>query len=198
MSLSSSLLDIYTCCVCLDPLKRAVSLNCGHEVNRKCAKKILRSTKRCPICQVDVNSFKPAFITRQATQAVLNDIQQSLITIHVQPLQGKKLKYIIDRNSKAISLFKCIYDETNNHPTQIRLIYNHKLISPFKNLKEYFLTDNVEFTVYMHNRISDVRKIANDFPEILRKAQSELNEGDDISEKFLSTYKESIDKALQS
>lgn len=72
----NNLLDIYSCCVCFESMESAVSLNpCGHELDEGCANAILSSKTVCPICRADVDSFRPAYVTRQAVEVLLKNMQ---------------------------------------------------------------------------------------------------------------------------
>jgi hypothetical protein len=199
MSITKNLLDAYNCCICLEPMKTAVSFNpCGHEVNEKCAKDTLSSTKKCPMCRVDVESFRPAYFTRQAVESLLKTMQQPKITIHVKTLLGHKYTFKVEKDSKVINLFNLIFAETEIHPSQIKLLFNNKLISPFSNLNEYFLSDDVEFNTLMSIRFDHWTTIAKEFPLIFQKAVSELKNGENLREKFMSIYRESIKEAMNS
>ena len=52
------------CAVCLDILKDAVGINCGHSFCEECAKDCL-SSKSCPKCRADFTSYVPNYTLRE-------------------------------------------------------------------------------------------------------------------------------------
>jgi hypothetical protein len=201
VNITNKLLDTHSCCVCLEPMKSAVSLNpCGHELDEGCALKISSSsTKQCPICRVDVDSFRPAYNTRQAVEVLLQNMQHSPITIQVNQLTGHKHTYKIERNSKAIDLFKLIFADTKIPPSRIKLLYCQKQVSHFSNLSDYIPPGEVKFNFYMTERLGHWTSIAEDYPLIFQKAVAEVGtDSEHLGKRFLLLYKQAIDQVMNS
>lgn len=203
MNQINNLLDIYICCICIQPMKSAVSLNpCGHELDEGCANTILSSTKACPICRVNVDSFRPAYITRQAIENLLQNMQhKDDITIHVKRLNGLNHTYKMERDSKAIDLFKRLFADTGIHPSDIRLMYTGMHVSLFSHFSEYIPLKEVEFNFHMQDRsLTHWTKNAQDYPLIFQKAINEagLDNTMTLYKHFSSLYEEAIDNAMKS
>lgn len=104
MKAQNSLLELYKCAVCFEPMHSAVSLDpCGHEFDQNCAIQMISWTKKCPTCRRNIDSFRPAYITRHAVKALLQNV-----TIKVYLFSDHKYTYQMKRTSKAIDLFHLI------------------------------------------------------------------------------------------
>lgn len=201
MSGISNLSNMYSCCMCFEPMKSAVSLNpCGHEIDEGCANTIIASKIGCPICRVDVDSFRPAYTTRQAAEALFQNMEHTNITIHVKELSGRKHTYQIRRDSKAIDLCKRIFADTEIHPSRIKLIYNQQLVSLFSRLSEIITSNETEFNFYMTARLGHWKHIAEDYPLIYQKAIAEVGAGSeaDLRLRFSFLFEQAIAEAMNS
>lgn len=97
VSLTSKLLEIYSCAICLEPNTTAVFFpECGHEFHMQCAQKILESTRSCSICCANVTTFKPAYVTRQAVAALLESAR-----VTASQMSGKPPNTIDQMTSKV-------------------------------------------------------------------------------------------------
>lgn len=201
---NAALLDLYNCCVCLEPMKTAVSLDpCGHELNEGCADAILSSTKKCPSCRVDVNSFKPSYNTRQAVETILQNMPcTDSVTIHVSSIMNKdKYTYTMKRDSKAIELFKRIFDDTTTHPSRVKLALNGKYISLFGHFSEYLSPKESEFQFHIIPRMGHWTHIADDYPLLFQRAVAEVGKAadpDTLHARFASIYEGEIARAMDS
>lgn len=197
---TSNLSDMYSCCICFEPMKSAVSLNpCGHELDEGCANAILSSMKGCPVCRVDVDSFRPAYTTREAVEVLLQNMEHTNIIIHVNRLTGHKHTYKIGRDSKAIDLFKRIFTDTKIHPSRIKLLYNKKPVSLFSCLSEYIPSREIEFNFYMTERLGHWTSIAQDYPLIFQKAVAEVGlDSKHLHDRFSLLYEQAIAQAMNS
>lgn len=195
-------LDMFNCCMCFEPMKSAVSLNpCGHELDEGCANAILSSTKNCPICRVDVDSFRPAYITRQAVELLLQNMQQPDVIIHVNRLTGARLTYKMKRDSKTIDLYKRIFTDTGTPPSMIQLMNNAKLVSHFNHLSEYIQLNEVELSFNMKLYMGHWKTgTAKSYPLIFQKAVSEVGSNNDelLYGRFMSLYNQAIAEAMNS
>ncbi len=200
MNGTNNLSDIYSCCICYEPMKSAVSLTpCGHELDEGCANAILSSMKGCPICRVDVDSFRPAYTTRQAVEVLLQNMQHPDIIIHVNRLTGHKHTYKMERDSKTIDLFKRMFADTKIHPSRIKLLYNQKPISLFSYLSEYIPLREVEFNFYMTERLGHWTSIAQDYPLIFQQAVAEVgSDSKHLHDRFSLLYEQAITQAMNS
>jgi hypothetical protein len=182
-------------------MKSAVSLNpCGHELDEKCAQGILSSSsKNCPVCLADVNSFRPAYITRQVIDKLFPNIQHPELTIIVHRLSGEKHTYKVERNSKTIDLFKLIFSDTKIHPSLIKLVHREKSVSPFNHLNEYIPHEESEVHCYMTERFGHWSSKAEEFPLIYKQAVAEVGaNSNELPDRFLNLHREAINKAMNS
>ncbi len=193
----NSLIDIYQCVICLEPMKSAVSLNpCGHELDEVCALEILATdNKKCPVCRKDIDSFRPAYLTRQAIEILVPKMLNSMVTIQVKTITGAKITLNIERNCKVAKLFPAICKGLKIDPYRdIKLAANGKYISPFKYLHEYIPNDKSEYTFFANRFIGNWPEIAKKHPSIFHQALAEV--GYNCNVHFLKLYGEAIDKAV--
>lgn len=199
--------DLYHCCICDEPMKSAVSLNpCGHELDQTCA----AALKKCPFCRVDVTSFRPAFITRQAVEALLKnmerqenavvkEIKQEKITVHVHRLTGQKFTYKMGSAEKTINVFKLLFNDTKLHPSRIELVCNRKQVSLFgPQLSDYVPQDKTELTFYMKERLGHWTQIAEHYPLIFQKAVAQVGPlSKNLNVRFLDLYNQAVEQAMK-
>ncbi len=201
MSITNLLLDVYNCSICFEPMKTAVSLNpCGHELDEGCANVVLKSRKACPICLVVVDSFRPAYTTRQAVEVLFQNMQHPEINIHVNRLDKQVLSYKITSDEKGINLFKRIFIDTGIHPKNIKLVYNNKLVSLFsQHLSEYVPSSEVNVNFYMTVRLGHWTETARDYPAIFQEAAVEVgSKRNQLQDRFEFLYEQAVTQAMNS
>lgn len=143
-------------------------------------------------------------ITNDFSAPKLKDQEKisSPITIHLKTLQGREYTYRIDRESKAIALFKLIFKDTSIHPCDIKLIHKNKQICPLGDLNEHLQSDVVDFNFFMTERFGHWRTLENAVPKEmfsdLQKAISNYpNQEGNLVSAFISKYKKIVDNAMQ-
>lgn len=202
----SSLKDNFSCPTCLEPLRSAVSLNpCGHELNESCAQAVLElPNKQCPICLVCVDSFRPAYVTRNAVAIVFQEAKPSgSVEIKVKSITGRAATFYMNKDDKIAKLFPLIRQEF--HMSHVELTQKNKHVSPFKIVNDYFLEDGDRISFAATEDLSHWSQKAPKHPEILRKAYQMLRinkeSSDDRKEQavmnFLKLYREELQKAMQ-
>jgi C3HC4-type zinc finger (RING finger) protein len=203
MQMMCHLEDIYNCAICLEPMKTAVFLNpCGHEFDEACVRGVLEtSNKKCPVCQVDVYSFQPAYTTRQAIAKLQQIMPNSSVVIHVRSLSGHHITLNMERNCKVAKLLPLFSKSLGfSSPKNIKLTANGQTLSPFKYLYEVIPNDKSEYTFYASEYLGHWTTQAKDhrliFETALAEVGNEVGKSSDLRERFMNLYEEALSKAL--